>query len=106
MVMHAGLTQLFSKLSLGLLTSSLGLFVAANSVVQDVYVLTTSFHIHFTRPVTSGKVTAKGKLVFASRNLYIAESRLYNEQGKEVGFGTGHFAPSKNLLENIDSYKL
>ena len=81
-------------------------YFAANSVVKDVYVLTTSYTVHFVRPVTEGRIRAVGKLKFASKNLYIAESHLYNEKGKEVAFGTGHFAPSKNLLSEIESYKL
>ena len=81
-------------------------YFAANSVVKDVYVLTTSYTLHFVRPVTEGRIRAVGKLKFASKNLYIAESHLYNEKGKEVAFGTGHFAPSKNLLSEIESYKL
>src|SRR5580765_7647589 len=38
-------------------------FFAVNSVVQDVFVLTTSFTTYFTRPIASGRVTSRGKVV-------------------------------------------
>lgn len=70
-------------------------FFAVNSIVEDVFVLTTNYSINIIRPVNSGKITAVGTLRFASRNLFIADATLYNEQGKEIAFGTGHFAKSK-----------
>lgn len=73
-------------------------FFAVNSIVEDVFVLTTSFNINITRPANQGRVTAVGKVKFKSRELFIAESSLYNEAGKEIAFGTGHFARSKVAL--------
>lgn len=79
-------------------------FFAVNSIVHDVFVLTTNFNINIVRPVNSGKITAVGKLKFASRNLFIGESTLYNEAGKEIAFGTGHFAKSKIELSTKIGY--
>ncbi len=77
-------------------------FFAVNSIVEDVSVLTTSFNINLIRPVNKGMITAIGKVRFKSRNLFVAESTLYNEDGKEVAFGTGNFAKSKiELSEKI-----
>lgn len=81
-------------------------FFAVNSLVEDVFVLTTSFNITLTRPVSSGKITAKGKLRFRSKNLFTAESTLYDEEGNEVAFGTGNFARSKAPLAEEIGYKL
>lgn len=64
---------------------------AVKSKIKDAFVVTTSFNIHFLRPVNKGKVTAVGKLLFASRKYYIAEAKLYNDSGKEIAFGTGNF---------------
>lgn len=80
-------------------------FFAVNSIVSDVFVLTTSFNIHLTRPVDKGIIKAMGKVRFSSRNLWTAESRLYNEQGKEVAFGTGNFARSKVQLSEEIGYR-
>lgn len=80
-------------------------FFAVNSIVEDVFVLTTSFNINLLRPANQGTILAKGKVRYKSKNLYTADSRLYNEEGKEIGFGTGNFAKSKILLSEEIGYK-
>ena len=80
-------------------------FFAVNSIVTDVFVLTTSFNIHMTRPVSSGKITATGSVKFQSKGLWVAESRLVNDAGKEIGFGTGNFARSRVELSEEIGYK-
>jgi uncharacterized protein (TIGR00369 family) len=79
-------------------------FFAANSVVEDVFVLTTSFNLHLLRPVKEGTLIAKGKLVSVTRNLLIADAELKDDQGRLVGRGTGSFMKSKMLLANVPGY--
>lgn len=81
-------------------------FFAVNSIVEDVFVLTTSFNINIIRPANSGMIKAIGKIKYKSRNLYVAEAILYNEDGKEIAFGTGNFAKSKILLSEDIGYKI
>lgn len=77
-------------------------FFAVNSVITDVFVLTTSFNINIIKPVNSGLITAIGKIRYKSKNLFVAESKLYNENKQEIAFGTGNFAKSKiGLTDNI-----
>ncbi|MEM7108224.1 MAG: PaaI family thioesterase [Bacteroidota bacterium] len=77
-------------------------FFAVNSIVEDVFVLTTSFNSNIIRPVSSGKIVAKGEVRFISKTLFIAESTLFNEKGKEIAFGSGHFVKSDvRLTEEI-----
>ena len=66
-------------------------FFAVNSIVEDVFVLTTSFNTNIIRPANSGKITAVGKVRHKSKNLFVAASTLYNDAGKEIAFGTGNF---------------
>ncbi len=80
-------------------------FFAVNSIVKDAFVLTTSFNINITRPVSKGTITAIGKVKFKSRNLFVAESTLYNEEGKEIAFGTGNFTKSKIELSEKIGYQ-
>ncbi|MEP2508899.1 MAG: PaaI family thioesterase [Reichenbachiella sp.] len=80
-------------------------FFAVNSIVTDAFVLTTSFNINLIRPVSSGKIKAIGQVRFESKNIYTAESTLYNEAGKEIAFGTGNFAKSKIGLTEEIGYK-
>ncbi len=80
-------------------------FFAVNSIVEDVFVLTTSFNINFLRPVNSGIITAVGKVISKSEYKFVAESTLYNEAGKVVAFGTGNFVKSnKRLTKDIGYY--
>lgn len=80
-------------------------FFAVNSIVEDVFVLTTSFNIHLLRPAHQGTLKAVGKVRFKSRNLFIAESTLFNEQGKEIALGRGNFVKSSIPLSEEIGYR-
>jgi uncharacterized protein (TIGR00369 family) len=73
-------------------------FFAVNSEVEDVFVLTTSFNIYLTRPVESGLIKALGRIVSRSKQVFIAEAVLFDEQSREVGRGSGSFMRSKRKL--------
>lgn len=73
-------------------------FFAVNSLVEDTFALTVNFHVHFTRPVSSGEMRGVGRVVFASKSLYVAEAVVYDDRGCEVGRGSGTFVPSKVRL--------
>ncbi len=80
-------------------------FFAVNSLEPEVFVLTTSFTTYITRPVSSGTVRAVGKVVHKNRTQFIAESVMYDSEGREIARGNGMFVRSKVRLENIPSYK-
>jgi len=69
-------------------------FFAANSVVDDVFVLTVAFTVHFTRPVRDGTITATGRVVHQSRRMLIADVEAVDASGKVVARGTGTFMRS------------
>jgi len=48
-------------------------FFSANSLVKDVFILTTSFNLYFFRPVASGNLRAVGAVVNFGKNLIIGE---------------------------------
>ena len=79
-------------------------FFAANSVVEDVFVLKTSFNIHLLRPVTEGTLIATGTVVSATKNLLIADAELKDEKGRLLGRGTGSFMRSRMLLADVPGY--
>lgn len=80
-------------------------FFAANSIVTDVFLLTTSFNIYFTKPVFDGILTGKGTLVNHNKRQYIAEAILYNSDGVEISRGSGVYVPSKIELSEKMGYK-
>ena len=54
-------------------------FFAASSVINDVFVLTSNFNIHFFRPHATGKIIAQGKVEHVTKNVIVASSTLYND---------------------------
>lgn len=79
-------------------------FYAANSLISDRFLLTTSFNMHFTKPVREGQVIAEGRWVSGRRRVLVAESRLVDEEGEEIGRGTGTFMRSRIPLSGLPGY--
>ena len=73
-------------------------FFAANSLVEDVFVLTVSFNLYLTRPISTGLMIATSRAVFQSRRLYIAEGEIVNEVGQQIARGSGTFMPGRTPL--------
>jgi len=69
-------------------------FFAANSLVFDVFMLTASFNVYLTRPVSEGELRATGSVVHRSRNLILADSVVFDSKGREIGRGSGAFMRS------------
>ena len=79
-------------------------FFAANSLEEEFFVLTTSFTTYITRPVASGKMRAVGKVVNKNRTQFIAESVVYDGEGREIGRGNGVFVRGKLPLVEAAGY--
>lgn len=79
-------------------------FYAANTLVTDRFLLTTSFNLHFSRPLRAGTVTADGRWVSGRRRVFVAEARLVDEEGEEIGRGTGTFMRSRIALSSLPGY--
>lgn len=81
-------------------------FFAAQSVVPDVFVLTTQFNVHLIRPIFSEKITSVGTIISKTRSSILAESTLLNEKGKILATGRGSFALGKTALTEDIGYHL
>ncbi len=79
-------------------------FYAANTLVTDRFLLTTSFNLHFTKPVREGEVVAEGRWVSGRRRVLVAEARLIDAEGDEIGRGTGTFMRSRIALSSLAGY--
>lgn len=79
-------------------------FYAANTLATDRFLLTTSFNLHFTKPVRAGIVTAEGCWVSGRRRVFVAEARLIDAEGDEIGRGTGTFMRSRMALSSLPGY--
>lgn len=80
-------------------------FYAANSMATDRFLLTTSFNLHFTKPVREGAVVAEGRWVSGRKRVFVAEARLVDAEGEEVGRGTGTFMRSRIALSSLPGYR-
>lgn len=69
-------------------------FFAANSRVEDTFVLTVSFTVHFAKPVVDGELVAAGKVLQGGGRLFFAESELRDARGELLGKGSGVFSRS------------
>jgi uncharacterized protein (TIGR00369 family) len=79
-------------------------FYAANTLATDRFLLTTSFNLHFTKPVRAGKVAAEGRWISGRRRVLVAEARLVDSSGEEIGRGTGTFMRSRIPLSSLPGY--
>lgn len=79
-------------------------FYAANTLVTDRFLLTTSFNLHFTRPVKAGQVIAEGRWISGRKRVLVAEARLIDAEGEEIGRGTGTFMRSRIALSSLAGY--
>ncbi|MCA1662078.1 MAG: PaaI family thioesterase [Novosphingobium sp.] len=79
-------------------------FYAANTLVTDRFLLTTSFNLHFTRPIREGPVIAEGRWISGRRRVLVAEAWLTDEEGEMIGRGTGTFMRSHIALSALAGY--
>jgi len=79
-------------------------FYAANTLATDRFLLTTSFNLHFTAPVRTGDVVAEGRWISGRRRVFVADSRLVDASGEEIGRGTGTFMRSRIALSSLPGY--
>ena len=70
-------------------------FFATNSLVPDVMVLTANFTIHLLRPVSSGRLTARGKVLSSGGRQFLAEAQLFDSESQLIAHGIGTYVRSK-----------
>ena len=79
---------------------------AANSLEQEYFLVTVSFTTYITRPVSSGKMRAVGRVVNKNTSQFISEAVVYDADGREIGRGNGVFVRSKAPLADAQGYTL
>jgi len=73
-------------------------FFAANSLVEGFFVLTAKFELELLRPVSSGEICAKARVVNEDERRITCEAKLFDSEGQLIGKGHGEFARSKMPL--------
>lgn len=69
-------------------------FFAANSIVTDVFVLTTSFTLYLLRPISEGTLIARGHVVNRSKRMIVAEGVVLDDRERQIARGSGTFLSS------------
>lgn len=80
-------------------------YFACQSVVEDYFIVTSNFNINLLRPIGRENITAIGNVLSITKNTFTAESKLYNEKGKLLGFGSGTFMKSGLPISKEIGYK-
>ncbi len=73
-------------------------FFAANSLVDDVFVLTTNLNLYITRPVVEGELRGEAKVVDQTKSIFIVDAVVYDSQERQVARSTGTFMRSRIAL--------
>jgi uncharacterized protein (TIGR00369 family) len=81
-------------------------YFAANSLVEEVLLLTSTFHVSLLRPISQGEIRARGTVVHKAGQLIYAESVAADSAGREIARGTGSFARSRLELTPALGYRL
>lgn len=81
-------------------------FFAVSSLVEDAFVLTSSFHVHLLRPIVAGTMVARGQVVHEGKSAFVAEAVLLDGAGNEMARGSGSFVKSRVPLSPDLGYRL
>ncbi|HVR38545.1 MAG TPA: PaaI family thioesterase [Thermoanaerobaculia bacterium] len=73
-------------------------FFAVNSLVPDVFVLTVTYNLYLTRPISDGIMHAIGRVTHRSKQLFIADAELFDAQERQIARGSGSFMRSTIAL--------
>ena len=79
-------------------------FYAANTLITDRFLFTTSLNLNFTRPVRTGPNAARGRWIGERRRVLVAEAWQTDEEGEMIGRGTGTFMRSHFGLLRLPGY--
>ncbi|MCP4655613.1 MAG: PaaI family thioesterase [bacterium] len=80
-------------------------YFAVNSRIEDVLVLTVTFHVTLMRPISEGEMRARGRVIHRSRRLWVADSVLVDSAGREISRGSGTFMRSRITLSPDVGYE-
>ncbi|WP_436900941.1 PaaI family thioesterase [Halovenus halobia] len=80
-------------------------FFAANSLVEDVFLLTTQMNLYLTRPVSEGQMLARGEVLHDNPGQYIAEAVLEDDDGNQLARATATFVRSNIELDAEIGYE-
>ena len=79
-------------------------FFAAQSIVNDYFILTSNYNVHLYRPIGEDDLVAEGEGISMAKSIVTASAKLFNAAGKLCASGTGAFAKSNLPIEDAAGY--
>jgi uncharacterized protein (TIGR00369 family) len=79
-------------------------FFAVASLEPEHFVLTAELTVEFLRPVSSGTMTARGRVTGQDGRRYTAEATVTDDDGQEIGRARGRFVRSRTKLSEEMGY--
>ena len=80
-----------------------GAFAVA-SINEQNPMVTVSFTVEISKPVSKGRVKAIGRVVKVDGPKVYVESVMYDEDDNEIAKGNGMFLPLKMKLSDVEAY--
>ena len=81
-------------------------FFAANSLVNEFFLLTAKFELTFIKPVVTGLIIAKAHVTKRDDSRIYAQGELFTESNEILAKGSGSFAISRVRLTPSVGYTL
>jgi uncharacterized protein (TIGR00369 family) len=66
-------------------------FFAVSSLVEENFVVTSSFVVYLLKPISKGTMTARGEVVHQTKSAFVAEAVLVDSDGQQIARGSGSF---------------
>jgi len=79
-------------------------YFAAASMNDESPMLTASFTTNISKPVSSGRIKAIGKVVKVEGKKIYTESVMFDEEGNEIAKANGLFLPAKTKWTDVQTY--
>lgn len=80
-------------------------FFAANSLVEDRFVLTVNFDVHLLSPANHGPLRGDAEVVHEGASSLLADAEVFDGDGDQVARGTGTFVKGPTPLDEIEGYR-
>lgn len=80
-------------------------YFAVNSLVEDDFILTASFNLYLLKPVNQGEMIAYGTVVHQTKNSFIAEAVINDQENNPIARGSGSYIRSKIPLTHVTGYQ-
>ena len=81
-------------------------YFAVSSIEHSTFVVTAGFDIKLLKPITTGTISAIGKLEQSKGKIYTATAELLDANGEKLATAKGIFIKTNKALQSLPGYTL